>query len=75
MASLTLSRRDLNFLLYEWLNAESLLMRERFNEHSRETFDAAIDTAEKIASEFFAPHNKKSDANEPTFDGERVHLI
>jgi alkylation response protein AidB-like acyl-CoA dehydrogenase len=75
MASLTLSRRDLNFLLYQWLNAESLCSRERFNEHSRETFDAAIDTAEKIANEFFAPHNKKSDANEPTFDGTRVHLI
>jgi alkylation response protein AidB-like acyl-CoA dehydrogenase len=75
MSSLIVARRDLNFLLYEWLNAESLIARERFHEHSRETFDAAIDTAEKIATEFFAPHNKKSDANEPTFDGERVHLI
>jgi alkylation response protein AidB-like acyl-CoA dehydrogenase len=75
MSSLIVARRDLNFLLYEWLNAESLIARERFHEHSRETFDAAIDTAEKIATEFFAPHNKRSDANEPTFDGERVHLI
>jgi alkylation response protein AidB-like acyl-CoA dehydrogenase len=75
MSSLIVARRDLSFLLYEWLNAESLIARERFHEHSRETFDAAIDTAEKIATEFFAPHNKKSDANEPTFDGERVHLI
>jgi alkylation response protein AidB-like acyl-CoA dehydrogenase len=70
-----LPRRDLNFLLYEWLGVESLTARERFAEHSRETFDAALDTAEKIAADYFAPHNKKSDANEPTFDGTRVHLI
>ena len=70
-----LPRRDLNFLLYEWLNVESLTTRERFAEHSRETFDAALDTAEKIAADYFAPHNKKSDANEPTFDGTHVHLI
>jgi alkylation response protein AidB-like acyl-CoA dehydrogenase len=70
-----LPRRDLNFLLYEWLGVESLTTRERFAEHSRETFDAALDTAEKIAADYFAPHNKKSDANEPTFDGTHVHLI
>jgi alkylation response protein AidB-like acyl-CoA dehydrogenase len=75
MTSLTLSRRDLNFLLYEWLDATSLTARERYREHARDTFDAAIDVAEKIAAEYFAPHNKKSDANEPTFDGECVHLI
>jgi alkylation response protein AidB-like acyl-CoA dehydrogenase len=75
MSSLTLSRRDLNFLLYEWLNVTALTQRARYQEHSRETFDAALDTAEKMAAEYFAPHNKKSDANEPTFDGERVHLI
>jgi alkylation response protein AidB-like acyl-CoA dehydrogenase len=75
MSSLTLSRRDLNFLLYEWLNVTALTQRTRYQEHSRETFDAAIDTAEKMAAEYFAPHNKKSDANEPTFDGERVQLI
>jgi alkylation response protein AidB-like acyl-CoA dehydrogenase len=73
--SLTLSRRDLEFLLYEWLDVVTLTTRERHREHTRETFDAALDTTEKIAAAHFAPHNKKSDANEPTFDGERVHLI
>ena len=70
-----LSRRDLNFLLYEWLDAVALTSRQRFADHSRETFDAALDTAEKMAEQYFAPHNKKSDANEPYFDGEYVHLI
>jgi alkylation response protein AidB-like acyl-CoA dehydrogenase len=75
MQSKILSRRDLDFLLYEWLDVESLTRRERFAEHSRETFNAALDTCEQIATDLFAPHNKKSDQNEPHFDGERVHLI
>ena len=29
----------------------------------------------KIATEKFAPYNRKADANEPTFDGERVNMI
>ncbi len=75
MQSKILSRRDLAFLLYEWLDAEALTRRERFAEHSRETFDAAIDTCEQIATDLFAPHNKKSDQQEPYFDGGQVHLI
>ncbi|MGO4256910.1 acyl-CoA dehydrogenase [Marmoricola sp. RAF53] len=74
-SSLLMSRRDLDFLLYEWLDCEELTARPRYAEHSRETFDAAMDLATTIATEHFAPHNKLADANEPTFDGERVHLI
>ena len=75
MPSLLLSRRDLDFLLHEWLDVESLTKRERYRDHSRETFDDVLDLAEQIATEHFAPHNRTADANEPTFDGERVHLI
>ena len=70
-----LSRRDLDFLLFEWLDVESLTARPRFADHSRETFDAALDTAEQIATDLFAPHNKKSDSNEPHFDGDDVTII
>ncbi len=75
MLSMILSRRDLEFLLYEWLDVEALTSRARFADHSRETFDAAIDTCERIATELFAPHNKKNDQQEPHFDGERVQMI
>ncbi|MES2298332.1 MAG: acyl-CoA dehydrogenase [Pseudomonadota bacterium] len=75
MQSKILSRRDLEFLLYEWLDVESLTTRERFADHGRETFDAAINTAEQIATDLFAPHNKKNDSQEPTFDGEKVSII
>jgi butyryl-CoA dehydrogenase len=75
MASLLLSRRDLDFLLYEWLDVELLTKRPRYAEHSRETFDSVLDLSEQMATKHFKPHNKKSDANEPTFDGTTVHLI
>src|SRR3954447_13369423 len=75
MPSLLMSRRDLDFLLYEWLDVELLTKRPRFTDHSRDTFDQVLDLSEQIATKHFRPHNKKSDANEPTFDGERVHLI
>jgi alkylation response protein AidB-like acyl-CoA dehydrogenase len=75
MNSKILSRRDLEFLLYEWLDVETLTRADRYSDHSRETFDAALETCELIATEQFAPHNKKADAEEPHFDGERVHMI
>ena len=75
MQSKILSRRDIDFLLYEWLDVESLTSRPRFEDHSRETFNAALDTAEQIATDLFAPHNKKSDNHEPHFDGEKVTII
>jgi alkylation response protein AidB-like acyl-CoA dehydrogenase len=73
--SILFSRRDLDFLLYEWLQVDELTKRERFAEHSRETFDGVLDLCEQLATRYFAPHNKKSDANEPSFDGEKVIVI
>ncbi len=75
MTSLILSAHDLRFLLYEWLDTEELTNRDRYAEHSRETFDAMLELSERIATEHFAPHNKLNDTNEPTFDGERVQII
>ena len=75
MRSKLLNRRDLDFILYELLDVEALTRRPRFAEHSRETFDAALETAATIAEEKFAPHNRKADLNEPRFEGGRVHII
>ena len=60
-----LSRRDLDFLLYEWLDVESLTSAKRFAEHSKDTFDAVLDLCADIAHKHFEPHNKLSDAVEP----------
>ncbi|MCO1596931.1 acyl-CoA dehydrogenase [Micromonospora sp. RHAY321] len=75
MPSTLLSRRDLDFLLHDWLQVSRLVERPRYAEHSRETFDDALDLAEQVATEQFAPHNRATDLAEPTFDGQRVRLI
>jgi acyl-CoA dehydrogenase len=67
-----LSRRDLEFLLYEWLDVGKLCTRGRYREHGRETFDAALDLAERLAAEQFQPINRLLDEDEPRFDGKTV---
>lgn len=74
-ASLILSRRDLDFILYEWLDVERLTQRARFADHDRVSFDGVLDACAQLATDLFAPHNRKADQNEPTFDGERVTMI
>ena len=67
-------RHTLDFLLYDWLQVQTLSSRERFADHNRETYDAVLDTCERIAREKYAPHNRTVDIEEPVFDGERVIL-
>jgi alkylation response protein AidB-like acyl-CoA dehydrogenase len=67
-------RPTVDFLLHDWLKVESLQSRERFADHSRETFDAVLDTCERIAREKYAPFNRLVDTQEPHFDGEKVTL-
>ena len=58
-------RNTLEFFLYDWLQAEGLNQRERFSDHSRETFGAVLDTCERIAREKYAPFNRLVDTEEP----------
>lgn len=75
MSETLLSSRNLAFELYEVLDAVALTQRPRFAEHSRATFDAALATARRLAEEEFAPHNRKSDEQEPRFVDGGVQLI
>ncbi|MDQ6525284.1 acyl-CoA dehydrogenase [Nocardioides sp. LHD-245] len=72
---LLLARRDLDFLLHEWLDVSGLCARDRYAEHNRDTFDAVLDLSAELAGEHFAPHNALSDVQEPRFDGETVTMI
>ena len=67
-------RSTVDFLLYDWLHVEQLNQRGRFSDHSRDTFDAVLDTCERIARDKYAPHNRTVDVQEPAFDGEKVIL-
>ena len=67
-------RSTVDFLLYDWLHVDQLNQRGRFSDHSRDTFDAVLDTCERITRDKYAPHNRTVDVQEPAFDGEKVIL-
>jgi alkylation response protein AidB-like acyl-CoA dehydrogenase len=71
------SERNLKFLLYEVLEAESLTQYEYFQEHNRETFDMVVETALKMGRDMLLPHLKEMDQIPPTMvNGEvKVHPI
>lgn len=64
--------RDLGFLLHEHLGIDRLLDRPRFRGQGRESYDAILETAHRIAAEKFRPHNRASDLDEPRIENGRV---
>ncbi len=74
MVAPVLDRRDLEFMIYELFDAEGLTTRPRYQEHNRESFDAAIDTAKALAEKYLLPNRLKVDQNQPTFDGVKVDM-
>src|SRR5690554_8160711 len=72
MTQKIISTDDLAFLLYELLDVERLTQFPRYADHSRDTFDAAIELALKVGVETFAPHNHLCDGDEPRFENGKV---
>ncbi|HEO71953.1 MAG TPA: acyl-CoA dehydrogenase, partial [Candidatus Hydrogenedentes bacterium] len=66
------SMRNLRFLLYEVLNIEELLGKAYYEDHSKETFDMALETAEQVAEEIFKPALQKMDAEGAQFADGKV---
>ncbi|WP_404364051.1 acyl-CoA dehydrogenase [Marinobacter sp.] len=75
MTDVLIERRDLDFQLYEVMDTEALCQRERFIEHSRDTFDAVVETADKLARNKFANHNAAADRDEPKFVDGKVEML
>ncbi len=70
-----LNRRNLRFVLYELLEINNINLRDRFAEHSHQTFEAALDVAFELAEKFFATHNRAADILEPHVKDGKVILI
>lgn len=70
-----LSRRDLQFQLYEVLDTAALPVRPRFAEHSREVYDDVLNLAYNVAERYFANHTREADLNEPHVEGGKVKLV
>ncbi|MBN8869434.1 MAG: acyl-CoA dehydrogenase [Solirubrobacterales bacterium] len=71
-----LSRRDVQFLLNEWLDVQRLTERDRYSDQTVDDWNDVLTLAEQIAEDQFQPHNRKADLNEPSIgeDG-KVALI
>ena len=67
-----LSRRDLDFLLHEWLDVQSLCDRARFASLRRDHFDAVLAQASQLARGCLASANRQLDEQEPRLTAEDV---
>ncbi|MGE0322447.1 MAG: acyl-CoA dehydrogenase [Polyangiaceae bacterium] len=67
--------RNVEFLLYELLDAEKLCELPVFSEHSRDTFDLFLGSARKVAREQLFPSYRALDLEPPelTPSGVKVH--
>ncbi|UTA67769.1 acyl-CoA dehydrogenase [Emticicia sp. 21SJ11W-3] len=74
MAKNFFSKRNVNFLLYEVHDVESLTGHSYFADHNRETFDMTIDTATQIAENLMFPFLKDVDKNQPELKDGQVQV-
>jgi butyryl-CoA dehydrogenase len=66
--------RNIRFLLYEVLDIEKLTTHSYFEDHSKETFEMALDTAYQMAREVIWPALRSMDNVGAQFDGTSVKL-
>jgi butyryl-CoA dehydrogenase len=74
MAEKFVSERNLKFLLYEVFNTPSLTQYPYYADHSRESFDMALETAMKIGKNLMKPKLSEMDKNPPEFVNGRVKV-
>jgi butyryl-CoA dehydrogenase len=68
------SDRDIDFVLYELLDAPRLCALPWFAEHNRETFDLYLASARRLARDVLYPSYRVIDAAPPELRDGRVHV-
>jgi len=68
-------RRDLDFLMFEFLELESLMRLPRFASIDREAVSAVLDSAQAVAEAMFLPIAGTLDAHEPHVEGGKVKIM
>jgi alkylation response protein AidB-like acyl-CoA dehydrogenase len=67
--------REIDFLLFEVLDAEGLSAHDRYRDFTRETITDMLLATEKLADTYFAPFYRKGDEEEPRFVDGRADVI
>jgi butyryl-CoA dehydrogenase len=77
MAGKFVSKRNLDFLLYEVHGLERLSQLPYFEDHTRETYNLVMDTALKLARNLMYPYLREMDEKAPVLeDGQvKVHPV
>jgi butyryl-CoA dehydrogenase len=70
-----LNPRDVRFQVFEVLQAQDLLSRPRFEEHSKESFDDVLNMAFEFAKNELEPHYRESDNVEPHLENGRAVVL
>jgi len=68
------SRRNLEFLLYEVFDVESLFKLEKFRKHDREKIQMILDAAGQFAEKELKPFLTEMDRNEPVMENGHVKV-
>jgi len=68
------NRRDLQFLLFEFLELERFFARSRYQNFNRDTIETILDTAQAIAERLYLPCAAALDATEPEFVDGKVSI-
>ena len=72
MSPFAVDKRDVQFCLYEFLNAENLCKLPKYKEFNKEVFDMVLDEAVKFSTEILAPLNIILDREGVGFDKGKV---
>ncbi|MGD9876298.1 acyl-CoA dehydrogenase [Desulfococcus sp.] len=74
MAQVILDRRDVDFVLHEQLEVETLSKHEKFEEFTRKTIDLIVSEARNLAVKEMLPTLKPGDEEGCTFDKGQVRV-
>ncbi len=71
----TVDRRDLDFQLFEVLQALDLTQRPEHADHDATSFSAVLDVAQTLAADKFQTHYRESDLDEPRLENGQVRVV
>ena len=74
MAQQIADRRDVDFVLHEQLNVESLSQHEQFEDFNKKTIDMVVSEARNLALKELLPYLKEADEEGCTFDNGKVSV-
>ena len=73
--TMIVDRRNLDFLLFEMLDVEKALDNSAFAHTDRETIEHILDSAQRLAEDFFLPSAARLDASPPSLVDGQIEIL